>query len=121
MPYTLPAVTQFKDRFPSLESVGDSVISVLIDEAARNVSTEWCEADYQNGIMFLAAHYAIDEGSTGRSVEASGAVTSSKLGDASESYAGPQNADSNGIYSSTVYGRRFMQLRRANTQGVRLL
>ena len=121
MSYDLPAAAEFKVRFPDFSSIDDSVIDTFIFEASRNVSTDWCEPDYQPGVMFLAAHYMVEEGYTGRSVDDSGPVVSSKLGDASDTYGQYQNVDSAGVYSSSVYGRRFMQLRRANTQGVRLL
>lgn len=121
MPYTLPTALQVKARFPELEDISDLTLEDIIDEASGSVSTAWCEPDYQRGIMYLTAHLAVDQGFTGRPTEASGPITSSKLGDASDTYGQMQNVDSAGAYSSTAYGRRFMQLRRANTQGVRLL
>ena len=121
MPYELPTANQLSLRFPAFACISSAIKTESISEASRGVSTSWCEADYQLGIMLLAAHNMTEEGLTGRDTGVTGAVVSSKLGDASDTYANHQNADTSGVYSSTVYGRRFMQLRRANTQGVRLL
>ncbi len=121
MPYTLPTSTEFIARFPAFAAVDDGYIDLMIGEAARNVDDSWAELDYQPAIMFLAAHNMVEEGILGRDIDASGAITSSKLGDAQDSYASPVNSDSSSIYGSTVYGRRFAQLQRVNVQAVVLL
>lgn len=121
MPYTIPTSAEFKARFPVFDSMDDGIVDVLISEAATYVSESWAEADYKPAIMYLAAHFAVEEGYTGRFIDAAGPLTSSKLGDASDSYASAQNADSTGVYSSTSYGKRFMQYQRRNVAGVLLL
>lgn len=121
MPYALPTAIEFKARFPDFDAVLDLIVDEHIADAGNSVSIDWIESDYQRGIMFLAAHYMVEEGYTGRSIDESGPIVSTKLGDGSDTYGQYQNVDTDGIYSSSAYGRRFMQLRRANTQGVRLL
>jgi len=121
MPYTLPTDADLKDRYPAFADVSGQLIEMVIADAARNVDESWVEGDYQPAIMALAAHMLIEEGATGRSVEAAGAITSSKLGDAQDNYAGLTAAQSSGEYSSTSYGRKFMLLRAKNCQGVQLL
>lgn len=121
MPYTVPTASDLKARYPAFAEVSSPLIELVIADAARNVDQSWIEGDYQPAIMALSAHMLIEEGATGRSTEAAGAITSSKLGDAQDSYAGLTSAQSAGEYSSTSYGRKFMQLRAQNCQGVQLL
>jgi len=121
MPYTIPTAAELKDRYPAFDAVSDTLIDAVIVDAARNVDESWIEADYQPAIMALAAHMLVDEGATGRNVEVAGAITSSKLGDAQDSYSGLTSSQSAGEFSSTSYGRKFMQLRALNCQAVQLL
>lgn len=121
MPYVVPTVAELQTRYPVFLGVDDAVISAVIVDAARNVDATWLEADYQPAIMALAAHMLVEEGATGRDVEFAGAITSSKLGDAQDSYSGLTAAQAAGEFSSTAYGRKFMQLRALNCQGVVLL
>lgn len=121
MPYVIPTAAEFKARYPAFTDVDDALIDAVIAEAARNVDESWCEADYQPAIMALTAHMLIEEGALGRNVEAAGPITSSKLGDAQDSYGGLSTSQASGEYSSTSYGRKYMQLRAVNCQGVQLL
>jgi len=121
MPYTLPTATQFKARFPEFDALGDAYIDVMIGEAARNMDESWEELDYQPAIMFLTAHNIAEEQSLGGIYGAPGMTTSSKLGDAQDTYATNQSFDASSIYGGTVYGRRFAQLQRVNVPAVALL
>lgn len=123
MPYTLPTVDQLRERFnEKFDDVDDFLIESAIDEAAGCVDTTWQEDDYQPAIMFLAAHNLIEEDALGdRDTGVSGPIVSEKLGDASANYANPQNNESNSVYGSTVYGRRFARLQKRNFSGATLL
>lgn len=121
MPYDIPTASDLKARYPEFDSVSDSIVTELISEASRFVDSSWFEADYQPAIMALAAHLLIEDGFTGRDTQAAGAITSSKLGDAQDSYAGLNAQESAGEYSSTSYGRKYMRLRAVNCQGVVVL
>ncbi len=121
MPYTIPTSSELQARYPAFSEVDGTLIDLVITDAARNVDESWCEADYQPAIMALAAHMLVEEGVTGRDVQAAGAITSSKLGDAQDNYSGLSSLQASGEYSSTSYGRKFMQLRALNCQGVQLL
>lgn len=121
MPYTLPNYADLKTRYSLFCEVDDDLIDSVIAEASRNVDESWSELDYQPAILALAAHMLVEEGATGRSVEFAGAITSSKLGDGQDTYSGLTAAQSAGEYSSTSFGRKFMQLRAQNCQGVVLL
>jgi len=122
MPYVIPTAIEFKARFaPAFADLDDAYIDVMIAEAARNVDTGWSEEDYQPAIMFLAAHNIAEEKSLGGVYGSPGMTISSKLGDASDTYAQNTSIDSMGIYGGTVYGRRYAQLLRLNAQAVILL
>jgi hypothetical protein len=121
MPYTIPTSAQFKARYPAFVAVDDALMDLVIIDAARNVDEGWEELDYQPAILALTAHLLVEDGATGRNVESAGVVTSSKLGDAQDNYSGLSGFMMNGEYSSTSYGRNFMQLRALNCQAVVLL
>jgi len=121
MPYIVPTATELKARYPEFESLDDGIVDDLISEASRFVDTGWSEPDYQPAIMALAAHLLVEDGFTGRPSEAAGAVTSSKLGDAQDSYSGLGSSEQSGEYTSTTYGRKYMRLRAVNCQGIILL
>jgi len=121
MPYTVPTSAVLKARYPAFAAVSDSLIDAVIVDAARNVDESWAEADYQPAIMALSAHMLVEEGVTGRDVEFAGAITSSKLDTAQDTYSGLTAAQMAGEFNSTSYGRKFMQLRTLNCQAVQLL
>lgn len=121
MPYIIPTAAEFKARYPAFNEVSDSLIDLVIIDAARNVDTTWCEADYQPAILALTAHLLVEDGVTGRDINFAGAITSSKLGDAQDTYSGLTASQMVGEFNSTTYGRKFMQLRAVNVQGVVLL
>lgn len=121
MPYVIPTSAEFKARFPAFAALDDAYIDVMLGEAARNVDGGWEELDYQPAIMFLAAHNISEEQSLGGIVGQPGLVTSSKLGDAQDTYAVNASIDAGSIYAGTIYGRRFAQLQRVNVPAVALL
>lgn len=121
MPYVIPTSAQLKERYPAFSAVADALINLVIADAERNVDEGWQEPDYQPAIMALAAHMLVEEGATGRNVEFAGAITSSKLGDAQDTYSGLTDSQMAGEFNSTSYGRKFMQLRALNCQAVQLL
>lgn len=121
MPYTVPTAAELKERYPAFAAVYDAIVNFAIVDAARNVDEGWLESDYQAAIMALAAHILVEEGATGRDVEFAGAIISSKLGDAQDTYSGLAQSQMTGEFNSTSYGRKFMQLRALNCQAVQLL
>lgn len=122
MPYVIPTAVEFKARFTTeFDALNDAYIDVMIAEAARNVDDGWTEDDYQPAIMYLTAHNISEEKSLGGIYGSPGMVTSSKLGDAQDTYASNGSIDAIGIYGTTIYGRRFAQLQRVNVPAVALL
>lgn len=123
MPYTVPTVDQFTTRFPIFEDADPATIEALINEAAGQVSTDWVETDYQPAIMYLAAHLlATDNSEEGGEVEigGGGGIASESFGGMSVSYATGTAGSlaSNDRYGSTVYGRRYLALLRANVPSI---
>jgi len=130
MPYVLPTVDQFKERFPIFSDSDDGIIDTLIVEASHGVDASWKEYDYQPAIMYLAAHLlATDNSDEGDQVEigaagGAGAIASESFGSGlSVSYAtgGAANAEgslsSDDEFGTTEYGRRYLALLRRNRRG----
>lgn len=124
MPYTDPTPTTFKERFSAFAAVEDSVIEAVLVEAKRHVDQSWFEADYTIALNYLIAHFLVTEGALNDPDAApvgvsSGQIVSESLGDASVTYAnsGSAAAGDDGDFSTTVYGRRFLRIQRANQGG----
>lgn len=118
MPYTVPSAADFKTRHPTFASMADGTVSAFLAEAARSVSTQWSEADYGDAIMYLAAHMIAEENAAGGigAASKSGAIKRVKADTVEIEYAGSSLADE--VLSGTLYGRRFLALRRRNIAGV---
>lgn len=121
MPYVIPTAGELQTRYPAFVDVDPDLIDDTIADAARFVDESWFEEDYQPAIMALAAHMLVEDGATGRDVQYAGVITSSKLGDAQDTYSGLSGSEMMGEYSSTSYGRKYMRIRAANHAGVILL
>lgn len=118
MPYEKPTAAQLKARHPAFSELADPYIDAVIADANRFVDETWCEPDYQPAIMFLAAHMLVCEGALGGDVDTPGPVVSDKLGDAAVTYANAvDSSKSVSDYSSTAYGRRYLELLRVNQRG----
>jgi hypothetical protein len=107
MAYTAPTVDDFLLRFPDLSDTEDDVVQRLLDEAMRYVDDSWLERDYQDAVLYLAAHWTSKE----KAAESSGEIASESFGPISVTYARSTDPES---LSSTQYGRRFSELRRGN-------
>lgn len=109
MAYVAPTIDDFYARFPDLASgQDDELIETLLAEAARYVDTSWREADYAPAILYLAAHWKLQEASA----DSAGIVQSESFGPISVSYG--KRSDSSAALASTQYGQRFIELRRGN-------
>lgn len=122
MPYVIPTANQLQTRFPAFAAVDDAYIDLIILEASRSVDESWLEDDYQNAIMYLAAHIMFSEGVTGDIDPATtGAIVSDKLGDASTTYANHTTSSSSSDYGTTIYGRGYLRLLRLNHPAVAVI
>lgn len=125
MAYTDPTPATLKARYPAFDAVDDTIVQAAIDEAKRQVDQTWTEGDYTNAITLLACHILALEGYGGsgsgggsgntawRQIR-SGQLTLTR-------YArGEANGDDGSLLGSTIYGRRFMELRALNVTGIRV-
>jgi len=119
MSYDVPSAADFKERHPTFASVADATVTLMLAEASRSVSTEWSEADYGDAILYLAAHLIAEEQSGGGLKAASkvGPIASVKADTVSISYA-KATSEGDASLNATIYGRRFLALRRRNSPGV---
>jgi len=109
VPYIVPTLDEFYVKFPELEAgADDDAIELRIAEAARYVDDSWREADYQDAILYLAAHWNV----AAASADQSGSIKSESFGPISVTY-GDRNVDDTSL-GSTQYGNRFSELRRGN-------
>lgn len=124
MPYTVPTVDQFKERFPVFGEAEDLQIQTLLTEASASVDLTWAEADYQPAIMYLAAHLlATDSSQEGDDVGAGGdgTIASESFNGMSVSYVRPNGVSGGAFtseYSTTSYGRRYLALLKRNKPAV---
>lgn len=126
MAWTAPTATEFKARFPAFASVDDDVVNVVLAEAGLQVDETWVsEADFKQGINLLTAHILTMDGH-GAGAEAESAAAGAlgfktmKSGNLtlerfSASEAGSGSGDTLGL---TIYGKRFIDLRKRNIPGV---
>lgn len=118
MAHTVPSAAAFKARHTPFAAVADETVTMFLVEASRSVSTSWSEQDYGDAIMYLAAHLMHEEGIAGgqSAVAAAGPIKRVKADTVEIEYAGLYGLDA--ALGTTVYGRRFMELRRRNSPGV---
>jgi hypothetical protein len=118
MSYTVPTAAEFKARHTAFASVADGAVTAMLAEAVAYVSTCWAEADYQPALMYLAAHMISEEQSIGgvKAASKAGPIKRVKADTVEIEYAGSFLVDAS--LSGTLYGRRFLELRRRNSPGV---
>jgi hypothetical protein len=123
MPYIAPTPADIKIRFPELESIADARIAMAIEDAKRLVDQSWHEGDYGIALRYLTAHILVSEGALTGSPAHTGAIVSESLGDASFSYASPTEGFEGGSaeFATTVYGKKFLKIRRDNHPAVAVI
>lgn len=112
MPYTVPTVQDFKDRFPEITATDPQIQSAL-NEGAAAVDTTWLIQDYQPAILYFAAHVLRSGQIIGGP---SAGISSESFGGYSVSY-----RTDLGYWSTTVYGNNFYRLLRRNKYGARVV
>ncbi|MDF2114801.1 DUF4054 domain-containing protein [Roseiarcaceae bacterium H3SJ34-1] len=131
MPVVTPTAAAFKLRYPSFTNVDDALIYLVIAEASGAVSEGWAIADQQPGILAYAAHLLTLDGYGGIAVEpgdgnvdVAGPVSAVEVGDVKTTFSTQgrvrytlRNA-AEGSLADTVYGRRYLDLRRRNVAAV---
>ncbi len=130
MAYVAPTADDIRERFAEFATApSDEIIEQLISEASRYVDTTWLEGDYKTAIMYLTAHMLITEGANSNRFRAAtpGPLTVERIGDAMRVYGSRRSGgagDSGGggtmadsELATTVYGVRYLNLRRSNHPG----
>jgi hypothetical protein len=112
-----------KLKFPEFEDIEDGTIEFAIEEAALMVQSNWTSG-YNIAIMYAAAHLvsAGQAASEAMSGEATGDIASESIGRISIKYNKPSTAVTNSDatpddFTSSSYGRRFIELRDRNFGG----
>jgi len=104
----------FKNRFNEFDLVSDIKIQIFIDEATTILNKLFWGKKYDLGLGYLSAHFLTlsNQTNTGN-VEAAGAVTSKAVDGVSVTLGIPVGENqSEAFYSSTVYGQRYLTLRK---------
>jgi hypothetical protein len=122
MSITIP---EFRDRFPEFSDpveYPDDRIQMFLNDALCTIGSDpsrWCsECKYDLALSYLTAHLlALGTGSeSGNSGAVSGTPTTKTAGGVSVSYSS-MSSSSGGmsygeqLYSSTIYGQRYLQIR----------
>lgn len=111
----------FFTRFPQFEDADEDVITTLLNEASRQIDTDnWTADDITPATLYLTAHlYVLETGAVDAGTEAAGAIASESFGPLSVSYANPGGTQSGSIdeIMTTIYGRRFAEIRARNVTG----
>lgn len=109
----------FKIRFPEFGSVLDARIQLFLDDAGVLLNEAFWGAKYDLGTSYLTAHYLTIGTSTENGASGSIAPVSSRGVDGtSVSYAQVTSGNvADSFYASTVYGQRYLALRRSLGSG----
>lgn len=116
-----PTVDEVLARFPALEDE-EELVTALLPEAIRQVNERWSQDDQKPAILYLVAHMVVTERDAGGGVDgggvAAGDIASESLGPLSVSYRDTTSgANKYGEYGSTIYGKRFLDIKRRNFGG----
>lgn len=108
-------LTDIQARFPgAFDAVTDVQASLVIAEATREIVEDVWGESYDDGLLYLSAHlltlFAASPGVGG----GGGPVSSRRVGDVAVTFSTTRSASevSSGQLGSTLFGQRFLQLRR---------
>jgi len=121
MPYTAPTIADLKVRFPAFASVGDPLLTLVLNEAIGAIGPEWLERDRAPAQLYYAAHMLASEGAADGGISAvAGPVKRDKVGDVETEFASVTSGavGDTAAFGSTEYGRRYLRLLRLNFPGV---
>jgi hypothetical protein len=126
MPYSTPTYEEFIARFPIFDNEvkwPQSMVELVLAEAASNIDNTWFEPDYQPAINYQTAHMlATDNSASGTDPEVGQPtyISGESFSGMSTSYQKIQGGtlSQSEMWGSTVYGRRYLDLLRKNKPGV---
>lgn len=123
MAYTVPTLSDFRDRFPALAAVPDARVEYWLARHAP-VTEAWDEADYADAILELTAHNLVINDEVPGSGEGGAMAGVTRFRSASMDVSFSEraaNAGLDGGYDATKYGLRFKVYLRRNVGGARLV
>ena len=119
---TIPTALSMKLKFPEFADVSDMTIEFAIEEAAMSFTDDNWTTGGDIAIMYSAAHLIASGQAAANSFEggSGGEIESESIGRLSISYKSNPAANSSATpddYSSSSYGRRYIELRGLNFGG----
>lgn len=105
----------FRTLIPAYASVADATVEAFITQATTRLTAAAWGSVYTEAVVYAAAHLIATTPGLGVPTGAApGQVTSRSVDGISQSYSAARVADeADEDWVSTVYGRRFLQLRRS--------
>lgn len=121
----LPTYDDFVTRFPEFENVEEDAVNFALADGADHVGSFWYDDDWHLGILLYAAHVlAVAPANQFSEATASGdtPLKGITIGPIRLDYATPTNTASVSTeLASTMYGKRFEELRRRNSPGIMVI
>lgn len=106
--------TEFKTRFPEFSCEPDPRVELFIADSVSMLNSVYWANKYDLGLHYLTAHYLIlATESKDESQGSVGMVSGKSVDGVSVSYAVPAVGLSDAFYASTVYGQRYLTLRKS--------
>ena len=103
-----------KARFPEFDSIDDSRIQIFIDDAVIILNETYWGEKYDMGLSYLTAHFlALGETTEAGSASSIAPVSARAVDGTSIAFAQmtPTN-EADAMYASTIYGQRYLALRK---------
>lgn len=109
-----PTASEIKARYPALASVSDATVNIAIADAEPWFDAERWGAFYAQGVAAFVAHMlTADQAAAKNASAAAGPIQSKKVGDVQVAYAPTAyRKDTDATFATTIYGQRYLQLRR---------
>lgn len=105
-------------RFPGVfDGLGDDLLTLIINEAANEISEDVWGTDYDLGLLYLSTHIAAYTTTPGGGAAGGGPVTKRKVGDVEVTFGSSTAALNAGELGATQYGMRYLQYRRWHQGG----
>ncbi len=108
----MPAITDFKNRFPEFDSVDDARVQLFLDDATLEVSKSNWGKLYDKGVLYLTAHELSIGTATANG--ASGGIkseASKSVGNVSVSYGSLNYNEYDNYYTTTAYGKKYIDMK----------
>lgn len=112
---TAPSASDIKARYPALSDISDPTVSVAIADAAPWFDEQRWGSFYAQGVAAFVAHTLTADKAAAKSASggASGPVVEKKVGDVVIKYSPTSyRKDTDASFATTIYGQRYLQLRR---------